>query len=313
MLSVGLMVLAAAANATGSVLQRKAGRDEPDSESSSLRLIRDLAHRPVWFGGVAAIMVGFLLQAAALATGPIALVQPILVVALVFTLLLAAAVFRRPLHVREWGAVVGMTVGLALVLYALRPAGGDPHATPPLLWMIGSVATLVIVALFAAVGYRSLHTRRAAYLGLATGTGFGFTACLISAITAAYNAAGIVGVFTTWQTYLLIVIGPGFFFLLQQAMQAGRLVAPQPALTLSNPVVAFVFGFAVFGEHVRTGGWLAAAVVGTAMVVGATVVLVRSPLLHDHTDMHDHTATTDGSTEPAPAGKDGRWSSNRSS
>lgn len=187
MLSVGLMVLAAAANATGSVLQRKAGRDEPDSESSSLRLIRDLAHRPVWFGGVAAIMVGFLLQAAALATGPIALVQPILVVALVFTLLLAAAVFRRPLHVREWGAVVGMTVGLALVLYALRPAGGDPHATPPLLWVIGSVATLVIVALFAAVGYRSLHTRRAAYLGLATGTGFGFTACLISAITAAYN------------------------------------------------------------------------------------------------------------------------------
>lgn len=295
MLSVLLAVLAAMGNATASVLQRKAGLTESDRGASSVRLLWDLAHQPVWWGGIAAIIVGFLLQAGALATGPIALVQPILVVELVFTLLLAGAVFRRGLHAREWGAVVAMTVGLSLVLYALLPSGGDPHATPALLWVIGSVAALGVSGLFAAAGYRSPHTRRAAFLGLATGTGFGFTACLISAITAAYTAAGIAGVFTTWQTYLLIVIGPGFFFLLQQAMQAGSLVASQPALTLSNPVVAFVFGLAVFGEHVRTGWWLAAAAVGATVVVVATVVLVHSPLLHDPT------GTTAGSAPSSTA------------
>jgi hypothetical protein len=47
---------------------------------------------------------------------------------------------------------------------------------------------------------------------------------------------GLGGVFTAWQTYLLIVLGPLFFFLLQKTMQAGRLVASQPALTLANPI-----------------------------------------------------------------------------
>ena len=32
-------------------------------------------------------------------------------------------------------------------------------------------------------------------------------------------------------------------------MQAGSLLASQPALTLTNPIVAAVFGVAVFGEH----------------------------------------------------------------
>lgn len=49
----------------------------------------------------------------------------------------------------------------------------------------------------------------------------------------------------------MIGLGPGFFFLLQKALQAGRLVASQPALTLSNPVVSVVFGVAVFDEHLR--------------------------------------------------------------
>ena len=55
--------------------------------------------------------------------------------------------------------------------------------------------------------------------------------------------------FLSWQTYVLIVLGPTFFFLLQKTMQAGRLIASQPALTLTNPIVAGGFGIAVFGEQ----------------------------------------------------------------
>ena len=123
---------------------------------------------------------------------------------------------------------------------AARPrSGGRP----------GIVVVLVIVGGFLRAGHRSRHDRRAAYFGVATGMGFGLTAALLSGVTGNYAARSISGVFLSWQTYVLIVLGPAFFFLLQKTMQAGRLIASQPALTLTNPIVAGGFGIAVFGEQ----------------------------------------------------------------
>ena len=51
MLTYLLAVLAACANATSSVLQRKANRRAPQQDNLSLRLLWSLAHEPVWFGG----------------------------------------------------------------------------------------------------------------------------------------------------------------------------------------------------------------------------------------------------------------------
>ena len=64
MLSYVLAVLAACANATSSVLQRKANREVPREKNLSWRLIWSLLHRPVWFGGILA------------STGPRRLVSP---------------------------------------------------------------------------------------------------------------------------------------------------------------------------------------------------------------------------------------------
>jgi drug/metabolite transporter (DMT)-like permease len=51
MLSYLLAVLAACANATSSVLQRKANRDVSSKENLSWRLIWSLLHRPIWLPG----------------------------------------------------------------------------------------------------------------------------------------------------------------------------------------------------------------------------------------------------------------------
>ncbi|HVT67546.1 MAG TPA: DMT family transporter, partial [Trebonia sp.] len=132
-----LAVLAACANAASSVLQRKAGRRVPQGQNLSPRLIWSLLHEPVWFGGILAVTTGFVLQAAALGGGDLSVVEPILVLELPATLLLATRVFGTRLHRREWGAAGAMAAGLAVLLFALSPSGGQPDSVRWYAWAAG--------------------------------------------------------------------------------------------------------------------------------------------------------------------------------
>ncbi|MGI8415137.1 MAG: DMT family transporter, partial [Nakamurella sp.] len=62
------------------------------------------------------------------------------------------------------------------------------------------------------------------------------------------------------------------------ALQAGSLVASQPAMLLANPAVATTWGIVVFGEQVRAGGWLVLAFVALVLIVVGVVLLTSSPL-----------------------------------
>ncbi|POX51089.1 DMT family transporter [Streptomyces sp. Ru72] len=283
MLSVLLAVLAAVANALASVLQRKAARDRPESESLSWRLVRHLLHRPVWFAGVLSVIAGFLLQAAALGNGQISVVQPMLVLELPATLLLASLVFRSRLGVREWGASVMMAAGLAGLLFSLSPSQGSAAHATAVRWAFASgVNVLLVAAMVVWARLADPGARKAALLGVATGCGFGFTAALIKGMTEAFSH-GIGALFTSWQLYAMIVAGAGAMFLLQSAMHAGRLLASQPGLTMSDPVVAILWGVFVFGEGVRGGVYTILSVAGAAVVAVAVTLLTRSPLLAGRT------------------------------
>lgn len=96
-------------------------------------------------------------------------------------------------------------------------------------------------------------------------------------MTEQFSSSGITGALTSWQLYGAAAAGLLAFWLDQNAMNAGRLAAAQPGITLGDPFVSIAWGVTVFGETTRGGGWLvAAAVCGAAMSVAA-VVLARSP------------------------------------
>lgn len=283
-----LAILAACANATSSVLQRKAGRKVPQGENLSLRLIGSLLHEPVWFGGILAVTVGFLLQAAALGSGSLSVVEPILVLELPATLLLATRVFHSRLHRREWGSAVAMAAGLAVMLYALSPSAGHPQGVRWYAWVTGIGVNLAFIGAMVAWGRRGPAGKgphggqssalQAAVLAVAAGAGFGLTAALIKGMTTTY-ARGMAALLTSWELYAMIASGIGAMFLVQSALNAGRLVAAQPGLTLTDPIVSILWGVLVFREQVRTGWFLAATVAGGLVIVAAVLVLARSPLL----------------------------------
>ena len=92
-------------------------------------------------------------------------------------------------------------------------------------------------------------------------------------------SGGITGVLTAWQTYVMIGSGLVGMFLMQNALQAGRLVAAQPGITLVDPLTAILWGTLVFGEQARSGIYLLLAALSGALVGAGVAVLAGSPLL----------------------------------
>ncbi len=292
MLSYLLAVLAACANATSSVLQRKANKRVPQDENASWRQIRRLLHEPVWFGGILAITVGFLLQASALGAGELAVVEPILVLELPLTLILAARVLgASAMGGREWGSTLAMTLGLAGLLYFLDPTAGRTDQVQLYVWLIGIGVNLALVLALAAWGrkgpagrgggHEGSGSHQAAVFGVAGGSAFGLTAALMKGMTTHFDQ-GWGAIFTSWQLYAMVATGALGMFCVQSALNAGRLIAAQPGLTLSDPIISILWGVLAFHEKVRGGLFpLLFAALSTVLMAGAVFALARSPLLSE--------------------------------
>jgi drug/metabolite transporter (DMT)-like permease len=302
-IAVVLSLVASAMNATASVLQRRANREESDQRGSMLRMLLDLVRRPAWLGGIAAMVCGFVLEAGALTLGRIALVEPLMIAELPLTLVGAMFVLHRRYSWGVWSGIVGLAVGLAVFLFALGPDGGDPGGVRLSVWLVAGSINLGVAVVCVLSGWRWRRSR-AALLGIGTGATFGLMSALISGAGAAYSHGGFALLFTSWQTYAAMVVGPTSFFLLQSALQAGQLVASQPGFTLVNPLASVFWGVLVFGETVRSGAWFIVALVAAAGVVVATLLLLRAAERpNSDTDSSgtggSDTKDSDASTNPA--------------
>ena len=293
MLTYALAVLAACANAVSSVLQRKANKRVPQRENMSLRQIKRLLHQPVWFGGILAITAGFLLQASALGTGQLSVVEPVLVLELPFTLILASWLFRQRLGPREWFPTSAMTAGLAGLLYLLAPSAGGPPQMQWYGWLAGVggnlvlVGCLVLLARHGSIRYARKDSSgqrggpfRAAMLAAAAGTTFGLTAALMKAMTGTFDG-GLGHLFSSWPVYAMVATGALGMFLTQSALNAGQLIAAQPGLTLSDPLISVLWGVLAFHEQVRQGWYILGDVACAAAIVAGVIMLAHAPLLDD--------------------------------
>jgi len=193
-------------------------------------------------------------QAIALATGPVALVQPIFIIELPFTLLVASRLARRKLPRRTWWAVGLVTVALGIGLAAAAPSGGGTSASLRV-WAAALIVTACFQAVVITIGVKTSGNARGAAFGLAAACGYALTATLLKSAVATLDTS-VAAFFSSWELYGTAVAGIGSLFLLQNALQAGSLVAVQPPLTLGDAIISACYGVTVFGEDVNTGGGL---------------------------------------------------------
>lgn len=277
-LSVVFALCAALSNAVATVLQRKAALTVPRSQGLRAGLMLDLLRRPVWLAGILAVIAAAVCQALALATGPLTIVQPLFVLELPLTLIVASLLMNRHLPGRGWLAVTVVVAGLAVALAAASPTGNRTHVAldrwvPALAVCMGLVVALALAAL-----RRPEGRARAACLGAATAISYAVTAALMKTSMHTLEEQGLTGFLSAWQTYAFAMTGVCALFLLEHAMQAGPLVASQPALTLGDALVSLALGITLYEEDIRSGWWLVPQLFGVALIAAGVLALSRIPL-----------------------------------
>jgi len=247
-------------------------------------ILLDLVRQPLWLTAVAANIAGFALQVVALDFGSLALVQPLLVGDLVFSVLIARYLLRRdyarrdgteppggkPEVVKVLLGVGAVAAGVAGFLAIGQPSGGRSDVTFGVLVPL-AVGLVVVVGGCLVVSARNLNLRPLA-LALACGVCYGVAAFTIKLVTSEFGG-GAARVFTHWPIYVLAVVGPVGYLLNQDAFQQGRFLAPvQAIITAADPVISIGLGILWLGVRLRSSPADIAGVVVSLLVMTAGIV-----------------------------------------
>jgi len=269
-------VMSAVAYGTATAVQHRAAHR--DTGRADARGLLHLARNPRWLASIGGDTVGLVLQVVALATGPVLLVQPLLVLAVPVALPVGRMLGGRAPTRGDYAACVGI-LGSLMVFFVLV---GDPGQASPVsaghaAWALAAAATVGAILLPAVRTAPS--TVRAVVYGALAGAWFGLVGALLDAVATAWQRSGPAGLTHPdgWVPLgCLLTVGAAALVLTQMSFQVGDLAASFPANEATAPVVAVVLGAALLHERLPLSlGHVGAYLLCAAVVAGGTVQLAR--------------------------------------
>ncbi len=266
-LAVGLALAAAVLFGAGTALQAQAASTVRPAAVVHAASLAAMVARPLWLAGTVLDWLGALTHLVALHFGPLTVVQPLTLTALVFAVPVEALLRRRRPTRRQLVAAIQTAAGLAVLALAL---GAHLSTTGTGLGPVaaGTAAVAVGAAVLGAARTGSPRVQ-ALLLGAAAGTAYGLSDALFRVVLApgtmpaghpAWLAAG---------AGALVAGGTGLV-LTQAALQKGRLSCSMPTQDLLALTVSIGLGAALIGEVPRLGrtGLAVVLVAGIAVAHG---------------------------------------------
>ncbi|MGW7428124.1 DMT family transporter [Streptomyces sp. NPDC054861] len=255
-----LSLVSAVAYAAAAIVQERVAATAGGHTYAPLRT-------PAWWGSVVLNGLGAALHVAALAYGPLSLVQPLGALTIVFALPMAALFVGRHAGRTAWRGAVMATVGLAGLL-SLTGSAGARSLDGGERWLLAAGTLGVIVALFAAARVVGHSVLRSVILAAAAGVSFGIASVFTKTVAEEWTASAPLA---QWPSLLVLSALAITGLLLSQASYRGAgLAAPLATVTVVNPVVAAAVGLTLFGETFRYGaaGTVAALICGAVTAAG---------------------------------------------
>ncbi len=279
LLAILAAIGAALAFAVSAVFEQRSAHDVPERGALDPRLLRDLARKRLWLAAIGFTVAGLILQIIALRSGPLALVQPVLVCDVLFAVLIRSLVIGRRLPDRV--LLIGVLCcagGLAAFLAIAQPHGDRPAVAPIVVVPLAAGLAAALASCLAVARFGPRHARPLA-IALACGVVYGVSAFLLKEASYVLSQdSGGAGRF--WPLYAVVVVGPVGFLLNQSAFQAGILIAPVLAvITVADPLVSISIARLWLNEQIAAApGAVAAEVIALiVMAAGIVVLAYRAP------------------------------------
>ncbi|MDO5065833.1 MAG: hypothetical protein Q4D96_00945 [Propionibacteriaceae bacterium] len=288
-LAIGLQVLSSFLFASGATLQHLGVKSTfaPGATASSNKLtlmgLLKLFLIPKWMLGLLCVLLGAALHLWALTMAPVAVVQPVGILAVPWSVLLASRIHGHQISLRVWRAVGVTVIGVVgfTIFSSLFARGEKQFGFMPVTWSFVAVCVIcAVLSLFAAkkaapwAKAMLWSSVGAIFYGLASGM-----------MKAAMNMVQS-GEFHLFHPTTLVVIGYMMacyglgVWMIQQGYASGPAEITVGTMTTVDPFVAVLFGLFVLGEGSGMGlGPSIGMILSGAVAVYGVVMLSK-----DHPD-----------------------------
>jgi glycosyltransferase involved in cell wall biosynthesis len=252
---IGFAMLAACCYALAAALQHGAVTTVADG-SGRLRLaqLKALVRQPRWLLGMLSVACGAGLHVVALSLAPLSIVQPIGVLSIGITAVLAARWSGARLGRATWYAVFAIASGVGLFVLVAAPHATET-AVPDM--AAGRVLPVTAVAVGALViaAFSSRGWARCPLLATAAGVAYGTVSVLTRVLAQHLRVDGFAGL-PVGPTIVTVVGGVGCIFAgalcVQQAFANGRPDTVMGCQTVVDPLIGVLSGVFLFHETVGT-------------------------------------------------------------
>jgi drug/metabolite transporter (DMT)-like permease len=251
--------------AVGNVLQQRAARAVTDPSVDHVGLLARLLRDAAWRWGAVVLAASIALQVTALGLASVLLVQPLLMLSLLFAMPIGARMSGRVVTAREWKWAGLLTAAVIVIVTIGNPQPGH-SAAPPQMWIaVAAVLGPLLLGCVLAAGAWG-GAPAAVLLAFVSGSLWGVFAVLTEQVVHRLAAGGWeIGRTPELYAAALLVVGAIMFG--QAAFRAGPLTASMPTLEVTQPVVAAGLGITVLGETLNAGPLGMTALVAAALVV----------------------------------------------
>ena len=250
-------------------------------------LLVRMLRQGLFLGSIAIDLTGFIAQLIALRRLPLFAVQAIMAANLAVTAVFAAWLMKMRLELREWLAVAGVVVGVALLGLSAGAEGARRVGSE---FELGLIVAVVGVGLSGFAVARLPNPVRTPALGAIAGLGYAVLAV----------AARILPGFAPLQlirspaTYTLAAAGIVSFLLYATALEGGSVTTATAAVVLAETVPPAIVGVLFLGDTTRHG-LTAIAALGFVLAVVSALALAR---FGEAGDQDDEGARTEPGLSP---------------
>ncbi|MFB8265921.1 DMT family transporter [Streptomyces sp. NPDC055955] len=290
-LAVLLSLVSAVAYAGGAILQERVAVSTPQHAYAPLR-------RPAWWCAVALNGLGALLHVAALAYGPLSLVQPLGALTIVFALPMAALFVHRKAGATAWRGAIMAAVGLAGLLSLTGSASEQSLEGAERLMVALVTAGTVLALMMLAHAVHRHPVVRSILLAGGAGVAFGIASVFTKSVAVEWAEDGT---FAQFSSFLVIAALATSGMLLSQASYRGAgLAAPLATVTVVNPVVAAAVGLTLFGESFRYGTTGTVLALACGVVAAGGLILLTTERISGSRKVAGESVVAALPSQPAP-------------